>query len=623
MYGKDSKRMLPKIKRNSKPVLFDHKIKVGRYPKILVALQAFFIFAWLSILTDTDSFYGVYVLCAILGIMSIWDLHVRVRVGGTYKDHLSGNCVLGVILLAAVFSVAVILANYPLVHLFSEYEDIFAGFRIFCMFFGGWSIAANILLSLLIHIPLPLEAQLVPTRPVAFFCTCFFLIAAVDLTFLWGMEYPGILTRDSISTIRQIITGEYNNTMPFWHTKTVEVFYRIGYALYGEINAAIAFYMSVQVLFLAACLAYALVTMYQSKVPRWYLFCAAGIYLLLPYQIYYSVTLWKDVLFGAAACLMGTSLYRIIRKIGKSSALNGLLFTIGSIGFCLWRTNGWYAFLVAALVMVFAMRGRFYKVRRIMAAIAVICWILLNPLLSMWSIPETDMVEAFSIPLQQIARVIADECWIEEEDEQLLSQAFDLEVMHDEYVPYLADPIKFHALRRENIIYVQEHLIDYAKLYLRLGHQYPGEYWKAWIEQTKGYWNGGYNGGFQYYMYAEGVCENDFGIQNTVRSDTVINFFDTYFMYVEWNGLSPVLYGIGLQVWILVACFFVNICKKRDEFLLEIPLLILMAGLWLGTPVYAEFRYAYPLVLSIPVVLAASLFHAETGAESYAEKKRA
>ena len=35
---------------------------------------------------------------------------------------------------------------------------------------------------------------------------------------------------------------------------------------------------------------------------------------------------------------------------------------------------------------------------------------------------------------------------------------------------------------------------------------------------------------------------------------------------------------------------------------------VLLAGLWVGTPVFCEFRYAYPLILSLPLILGVSWY---------------
>ena len=42
-----------------------------------------------------------------------------------------------------------------------------------------------------------------------------------------------------------------------------------------------------------------------------------------------------------------------------------------------------------------------------------------------------------------------------------------------------------------------------------------------------------------------------------------------------------------------------------------LPVLVLVLGLWLGTPVYAEFRYAYPMVLCSPMALMTTLYDPE------------
>ena len=44
--------------------------------------------------------------------------------------------------------------------------------------------------------------------------------------------------------------------------------------------------------------------------------------------------------------------YRLLKKIGKCSWLNWLIFVMGALGFSLWRTNGWYAFAATVLVML-------------------------------------------------------------------------------------------------------------------------------------------------------------------------------------------------------------------------------------------------------------------------------
>ena len=43
--------------------------------------------------------------------------------------------------------------------------------------------------------------------------------------------------------------------------------------------------------------------------------------------------------------------------------------------------------------------------------------------------------------------------------------------------------------------------------------------------------------------------------------------------------------------------------------IIVVAILVLVVGLWLGTPVYAEFRYAYPVILTLPLLLAVTCCH--------------
>lgn len=283
---------------------------------------------------------------------------------------------------------------------------------------------------------------------------------------------------------------------------------------------------------------------------------------------------------------------------------NYVIFTLGAVGFSLMRTNGWYAFLVVTLIMLFLLRKHYKKLLVLMSAVLILCWILINPVLALMNVGETDLMEAFGIPFQQIARVIAEERALTDEETALLSEAFSLDDVKELYTPGTVDPIKFQTFRHDNRAYVEAHLGEYIKLYLTLGLRYPGEYLKAWIEETKGYWNGGY----EYWIYTTGVEENDYGIVWSGGSNIISRLFGALFRYLEKPEILQPLYSIGLHVWIVIACCLINVLKKKKEFLLTIPLLVLVVGLWLGTPVYAEFRYAYPVFTAVPVILSATLF---------------
>lgn len=576
--------------------------QLGKYRKPLLFAQAALIYAWMTVLSplsSTDTYYSVYLLCAVAGLLCLCDNYRT----NPEKVH-SERSTLMIRIFSAVFSAAVLLANYSLFEPLSVLQNLFDAV---CAFFGGFAIGDQILLCLLNRLPLrrDLSERKYPGRV---FAVVFGSIALIDLMYLLFALYPGVLTTDSFSTIAQIL-GEspYNNVMPFWHTVTVEVFVELGLRLFGDINAAVALFHGAQILFLAACFGYVVVTLYQIGVPKMVLAVVYGIYAFMPYNIVYSVTLWKDIPFAGAAVLFCTAFYRVLKQVGKSRWLNYAVFILGALGFSLWRTNGWYAFLATVVAMFFLLRKSHKTLLVIMAVVLVLCWMLINPLLDVLGVEGTNFVEAFAVPMQQIARVVSNGRELTEEQTALLSEIFWMDKLGAMYDPLTVDPVKFETFRYDRVDHILENLGDYLRLYLGLGLRYPGDYLKAWIDETKGYWNGGYF----FWTYTLQMGENSYGIFQTPGENIIARLFAAAFRYIEKPAILQFTISIGLYVWGLVSCFAINILKKREEFLLTIPLLVLMIGLWLGTPVYAEFRYAYPVILSLPLILCVTVFHGE------------
>lgn len=565
-----------------------------------VILQAGLIYTWLtvlSVLSVTDTYYSVYLLCGALGFLCLYDNYKNSRViHGRHKWILR--------LFSGVFSFSVVLANYALFEPLSVLQHLFDAC---CCFAGGLCIGNAVLTYLLERLPY-LVRKTDPKHSASVFLFTFASIAVINLFYLFFGAYPGILTTDSVTTIAQVMgDAPYDNTMPFWHTLTVQPFVKLALAAFGNMNAAVACFHVVQILFMAACFGFVIMTLYQISVPLWFLAAVYGIYAFQPHNIVYAVTLWKDIPFAGATALFITSLFRLLKGIGKEKNGNYVTLIIGALGFSLWRTNGWYAFLVTVVVMFFLLRKKHKKLLILMTAVLLFCWILINPVLSVLGVAETNLTEAFAIPMQQAARVIAEGRELTAEETCLLGEIFWLDKVPQLYDPLTVDPIKFETFRHEQVDHILANAGEYLHLYVSLGMKYPGDYLKAWIEETKGYWNGGYF----FWIYTLQMGSNPYGIQTAVEPNLIGRLFAAFFRYLEKPAILQPLTSIGLHVWALVSCMLVNILKKKEEFLLCIPVLVLIVGLWLGTPVYAEFRYAYPLIVSMPLILAVTVFSPE------------
>ena len=567
---------------------------IEKYKKPFVFVQAVFIYCWLADLAETDSRLSVYLLCALAAVLCICDNYKQ-------QPRLSRGSFLGMSVFAGLFALAVVLANYAL---FEPITALLSLFNAGCCLLGGYFVGMNVLVWMMNR--LPLEGTDLPRlHPGRVFALVFGPIAAIDLAYLLFALYPGVLTTDSFSTVAQIVgDGSYNNTMPFWHTVTVEVFLKLGLWLFGDMNAAVALFHCAQILFMAACFGFVVVTLYQAGVPVPALLAVYGVYAFMPYNIVYSVTMWKDVPFSGAAVLCIAAFYRLLKNIGKSRRLNYALFVIGAMGFSRWRTNGWYALLVTVLVMGLLLRGKKRKLLDVLRAVLILCWLLINPVLDAMNVSGTDPVEAFAVPMQQIARVVANGRELTEGETELLSEIFYLDRVVELYDPQTVDPVKFLTFRSDRVEQITENLWEYVALYLKLGAKYPGDYLKAWIEETRGYWNGGYD----FWIYTLNMGSDRYGIARSGGDNLIARLFASAFRLMEEPEMMKIFSSVGLYVWLLIACCVVNAAKRREECLLTIPLLVIVTGLWLGTPVFCEFRYAYPVILGMPLILCLTLY---------------
>lgn len=558
------------------------------------------IYGWLSILAPQvagNTYYSVYVLCALVALASARSFAERPR-----WDRKTTWVTLG---LSCLLSALVALANYDLLEGQGIVQTL-ATLGVLLM--GGVCVAWPITGWLVTFLPRPAVPRSGKSAG-RVFALCFCGIALVELGYLFGVQYPGVLTRDSLSTIGQILgIYEYNNVMPYWHTKLVEVFFRLGMALTGDINGAVATFHVAQILLMAGCFSYGVMTVYQMGVPKWNLLLFAAFYGLMPYHIAYGSTLWKDVPFAGALLLMLVALYRLLRGLGQKPWLDWTLMVVGAVGFSLLRTNGWYALLVTVAILLFVRRGGSPVLVKRMALVLLATWVMLNPLLDSLGVKGMDMTEAFAVPMQQIARVVSQGHELTQEQTQVLGEIFDLEKMAQVYDPNSVDPVKFKTFRYDQKSAIRNDPWRYLRVYLELGVQYPGEYLKAWVEETKGFWNAGYS----YMVYDTSCIGEEWGIVRREANELARKCYGRLFQ--SWEKATSLQFtaSIGLFVWVLLILFAVACLKGWEEKILFLPVLVVVVGLWMGTPVFAEFRYAYPIILTVPFLFEACAYHPET-----------
>ena len=322
-------------------------------------------------------------------------------------------------------------------------------------------------------------------------------------------------------------------------------------------------------------------------------------FVFMPYHIIYAVTIWKDIIFGCFVLLFVIFIYRCLYDLGNKNLNYGMLATASMI-ICLFRSNSLFVFVIITLAFVLFWKFKYKRILVILVSAVVLSFIMKHSVLEWFEVAQPDLIESLSIPAQQIARVVAERCILTDWETEMLSKIIDIDQIPSAYLDYISDPIKQLVREKGNQQLLADNAKDYMKLYLSLGLKHPTVYLRAWIDETRGYWNAGY----EYWRWGVGVSDNNLGIVRTIRSIVLARCFEEYlWLFTDVQGLRLFL-SIGLFIWIDIVLLMVALLRKdKVGAFVSLPIIIIVESLLVATPVFSEFRYIYAAFCALPMVI--------------------
>ena len=577
----------------------------GMNEQSLFVIQLIVILFWGFQLLSGDAYYVNYAFLLMVTAVCIYRNRETGETHSGSKREKYFDVMINIF--AILFSLMVGLANYKLCLFAVLPEDFGYGFKrcyhyfmMILLFAGGFFAFKNIFIALARDLKRFIWSKCENTvNYKTAFAVCFVLLIVTRLIVLFCCQYPGVLSFDSINQMQQILTGSYSNHHPFYHTMVIKLFVMIGMRLFNDINDAVATYSVFQIIFTSLSFAFAVSTIARMKAPGWMVIVSIMFFVLMPYHITYAITMWKDIMFGCFVLLFVTSFFRCIYKVGHKT-WNYIILTISCLGTCLFRSNGFFVFVILTLAFIALWKTKNKKILIVFISTLIISFVMKHAVLAGLGVTQPDTVEALSVPLQQIARVVKEGCELNDSQRDLLSKVIDVEKIPKTYNPGYADPIKNLVRDKGNQNLLVEQKTNYIKLYFSLGIKYPRDYLKAWIDQTKGYWNAGY----EFWRWSLGVFENDLGIEGKTNNISVELMFREYlWLFTNIQGLRLFL-SIGLFVWIDILMLMAALLRKdKMGVFISLPILAITASLLMATPTYAEFRYIYAAFCILPMVI--------------------
>jgi hypothetical protein len=404
----------------------------------------------------------------------------------------------------------------------------------------------------------------------------------------------------------EVLNNSYKVHHPLLHTWMMGVFYKWGVDI-GNVSLGFSGYTIIQLLILSASFAYVLHYLRKRDIPLWMRVITLLFFAIFPLNPAFAITATKDVLFTAFFVFFLIYYFRYLdqEKFGWKDWISFFLFGVLTLQF---RKNAVFALIF--MMIIYAFRRQAWKQKGLfllfLLAVVVASHITDNQLIKgLHAYDGGSRREMLSVPLQQMARVAGyhgDElpgAWYEE---MLLYASSDT---WKSYNPFLSDPVKGSA----DELLLRSNMLNFFKLWVKIGFRFPGEYIESFCTNTMGYWYPGEpsfaisdgTNGIALYHTLIGVGEEEEIVKKSYCKPVEILY--SYLFYEGKQKEVPVLGFLCRPVpylWILVMYALVCFYRKDKKGLLY-ALLPLGYFLTCFMGPTASLRYVYCMVVAAPL----------------------
>ena len=407
--------------------------------------------------------------------------------------------------------------------------------------------------------------------------------------------FPAVMTTDSYYVIHFVENLELNDFHAFGHTWFFGIFYYIGKFLFHNMNLAVAFYIVIQMIICSLIFTYMIKFLYEKSVKKIYLIVITLFLALSPLFAIYSITLWRDILFSLAFVILFISLYKFIDNDYKFNVSIVIMYVLSVLVILFFRNNGIYIILLFIPFFIWMAK----KHRRIVLfgnlGIVILYFVIKGPIFTYFGVQKTTSVEAFSIPLQQISRVIVNDGDIDSKTYDYLSDVLDINKVKETYDPTISDYVK----RATNNKVLSDDKIKFFMTWIKVGIDNPRIYIDSYLLSTLGYWYPDV-----IYWATAGESKSIFEDFDVYSAPVILNDVPFDVLTSRKLPLSSMLWSIGTMFIILIMSTFIMLYNKQGKYLLSyIPLYCLWLSLMVASPVFAELRYIYGLFACIPLII--------------------
>ena len=433
----------------------------------------------------------------------------------------------------------------------------------------------------------------------------FFLIFLLAWISVYLCAYPALVSSDTVDSIHQSIgDSNLNNHHPILFTLYLRFFFFLSDTFHFSRTIGLGLASLVQMMSLAALCAYAVFILMKRGCRRINIALITLYYALCGIFSFYSVTLWKDIFFGIALTAFSIQCYDIALDRQECKRFRQiLLYCLTGTWISFARNNGIYVFIAVSILLAVMMWKQIHKHLVVLLCCIIAVVLIQGPGYKALNIPQSGFAESVSIPLQQIGYTATHEKLTEEETEQI--EAFiPVDTLKSVYTPSTVDQIKFN--NQFNSLYLNEHKIEFLKLWFSMLQKHPASFIKAYMGITDGFWNFQRAGwpiiaaSTSYYEYEDLPFHSVDLIQSLFG-------YPLYERLFTEGGYNKILQSVPPMSWLVgllfLICLIVIYKRNYKQLLSVAPLILLWGTLMIATPVAYEHRYLFSVYIVAPFAL--------------------
>lgn len=439
---------------------------------------------------------------------------------------------------------------------------------------------------------------------------------------VWLAYYPIIMSYDFHRQVNEAYKGLawFYPLQPIAHTWLIWFFLKVG-AVLGSYQTGMACMAVFQMLLYALVMGYGVTMVWRLSGKKWLVIITALFFAVFPYNTVLVVCTTKDTLFTILFTLFFLIfLERNYFSNGKKKIVMNVLLVVEGCLMMQFRNNAIYAVTVFMLLLLI------FRPKKEKLGILVLGLCLVLGEIGMRNVihiaignqlgMEAPKIEAYSVPIQQFARVAyyhGEELEAQDPEMAALLEKYVGRDHWDSYYAPIADSVKGTVTPAP---YTNDHR-QLLKDWLRVAKRYPNEFLDAFLELTRGYWfwddfswaeNLGYGTDDRYgvlFTYNSSEIEGYGSIEHQSKLPGVEKILEKIVSgncFNNWPVISIIFHG-AFYSWGLFLLMVFCLYKKRIQSFQMSLLPFLYFGTMLLGPV-VQVRYLFPVMVILPVLAA-------------------